>query len=178
MTGKISAKAIPQVILGFIDSQKKIRSRSGKEDKNKPNRKRKHYKAVIGEVVVYIWEMTINDLKEIKTTTVSSEFNINTSYLSRKFKEVCELNLCDFIQWVKIQRAISLMHQDILIRQFDVYTGIKPLRIESLSEVLGFSSPEYFSRCFKKWMYIPPHRYRECIKLNDLSITLVSCAAG
>jgi two-component system, response regulator YesN len=175
MNRQTSAKAVPEVVLGFIDVQKLIRFRPEEEEREKNDAKKKQRKNLVQEVVAYIWQMKNETLRNIKITDISQVFNVNPCYLSRKFKETCECKLCDFIQWVKVQRAVLLMQQDVLLRQLKEANRAKPLRIEVLAMYLGFSSPEYFIRCFKKWMRVSPNRYRECIKMQDLGYDLDCC---
>lgn len=117
----------------------------GREETGKPGGR-----DIVDLIARYILELQLDDLRVIKIKDIAGKFNINPSFLSRKFKARHNYTLCAFIQMEKIQRAVTLLQQ------------VKSLRIDELSERLGYSSTEYFIRSFKKKMGVPPNIYRKC----------------
>lgn len=84
----------------------------------------------------------------ITVEAIAKEFFLSRSYLSKLFKAESNMCLSDFILTKKTDEAKSLLR----------YTN-KSLTDISLS--LGFSSPGHFSRVFKKYASITPHKYRQ-----------------
>lgn len=84
----------------------------------------------------------------ITVEAIAKEFFLSRSYLSKLFKAESNMSLSDFILTKKTDEAKYLLR----------YTN-KSLTDISLS--LGFSSPGHFSRVFKKYASITPHKYRK-----------------
>ena len=84
----------------------------------------------------------------ITVEAIAKEFFLSRSYLSKLFKAESSMSLSDFILTKKTDEAKYLLR----------YTN-KSLTDISLS--LGFSSPGHFSRVFKKYASITPHKYRK-----------------
>ncbi len=84
----------------------------------------------------------------ITVEAIAKEFFLSRSYLSKLFKAERNMSLSDFILTKKTDEAKYLLR----------YTN-KSLTDISLS--LGFSSPGHFSRVFKKYASITPHKYRK-----------------
>ena len=140
------------LIAGYLGGEDFITSKSSKsktvKNKNKGNGKNGETD-IVDFIARYILGLQVEELRIIKIKDISRKFEINASFLSRKFKARNNCTLCEFIQMEKIQRAIILLHQ------------VESLRINDLSEHLGYSSPEYFIRSFKKKMGVPPNTYRK-----------------
>lgn len=84
----------------------------------------------------------------ITVEAIAKEFFLSRSYLSKLFKAESNMSLSDFILTKKTDEAKYLLR----------YTN-KSLTDISLN--LGFSSPGHFSRVFKKYASITPHKYRK-----------------
>jgi AraC-like DNA-binding protein len=140
-------------VAGYI-SQRRI---SVSNIKNGKNGEKDKDKDIVDLVARYILGLQLEDLRVIKIKDISRTFDINASFLSRKFKSRKNCTLCEFIQMEKMQRAAALLQE------------MASLRINDLSDYLGFSSTEYFIRSFKKKMGVPPNTYRKLRKMkNDL----------
>jgi AraC-like DNA-binding protein len=138
-----------QLIAGFTGGEDCLTSGS-KTVKGKNNGNgRTGEKDIVDFVARYILGLRVEELREIKIKDICRTFEINASFLSRKFKARNNCTLCEFIQMEKIQRAVILLHQ------------VESLSIGELSERLGYSSTEYFIRSFKKKMGVPPNTYRK-----------------
>ena len=74
--------------------------------------------------------------------TLSEELYMSRSCLFRKVKSISGMSPHEYIKTIKMNRAIELLQQ-----------GNK---IAEVSEQLGFSSPSYFAKCFKKQFDILP----------------------
>lgn len=83
----------------------------------------------------------------ISLKTVASNICINSSYLSRIFKEKKGENLVDFINSVKIEKS-----KDI-IRNNDI-------KVSDVSEMVGFHNYTYFSKVFKNITGESPRDYK------------------
>ena len=138
-----------ELIAGYLGWEEFPASKSKTvKSKNKGNG-RNGEKDIVDLIARYILGLQVEELRIIKIKDISKKFEINASFLSRKFKARNNYTLCEFIQMEKIQRAIILLHQ------------VESLRINELSERLGYSSTEYFIRSFKKKMGVPPNTYRK-----------------
>lgn len=84
----------------------------------------------------------------IKTEDIASSLFISRSHLSTRFKNETDMNLTEYIHYIKISEAKHLLaHTD------------KSLLI--ISNYLGYSSQSHFSRMFKKLVGMSPVEYRE-----------------
>jgi len=111
-------------------------------------------KNIVEQASLYVLGLSIKELSVARVRDVAEHFDINASFLSRKFKNHYRCNLCEFIQGEKIRRAILILQRE------------KKLSINRLSRRLGFSSTEYFIRVFKKNVGITPHKYRKYGNMN------------
>ncbi len=84
--------------------------------------------------------------ENIKLFDISSNLNLNESYISAVFKKHMKTPLMSYINQQKI----------ILSMEALTYTREN---ISMISELFGFSSYNYFSRSFKKYTGISPYSY-------------------
>ncbi len=99
---------------------------------------------VINQIKRYVDENYSND---ISLTDISNELHINYHYVSSYFKTHTNENLSTYISRVRIEKAKSLL-QD------------KTIPIAQVSEMVGFSEHNYFSKVFKKYTNVTPTTYR------------------
>jgi two-component system, response regulator YesN len=78
----------------------------------------------------------------------------NPSYLSRLFKQVTGTNLSEHIQRVRLERALELLADP----------GMK---VQDIAAAVGFASPAYFARFFKKITHLTPQEYRDASALRS-----------
>ncbi len=90
--------------------------------------------------------LTTDEKYTIKT--IAEALYVNKNYLADTFKKETGLTLGDYLTQVKIYRAKVL----ILTTKAKLY---------EISDRLGYRSPEYFSRVFKKETGQTPHQFRE-----------------
>ncbi len=82
----------------------------------------------------YIHENVTN---RIMLDDVANEIGVSSGYLSSLFSKQCEVSMIEYINKVKVDKAITLMRQ-------------RPYKIYEICNELGFDNSYYFSRVFKK----------------------------
>ncbi len=108
---------------------------------------------MVNEVIEYLRENYHNS--ELTQNVVSGEFNMNSSYLSRKFKQETGQTFIDYLSRIRIEKAID----------FFKTTDKKNYEI---AEEVGIADPHYFSIFFKKHMNMSISDYRkEIVKINS-----------
>ncbi len=86
--------------------------------------------------------------ENISLDTLSEQFFISSSYLSREFKHVTGFNLSNYIQLTRIKNA-----------QYQLISSNK--KISQIAEECGFSSFSQFNRIFNKISGASPREYRQ-----------------
>ncbi|GBG05739.1 DNA-binding response regulator [Paenibacillus agaridevorans] len=100
---------------------------------------------VVRKIKQYIKQNLAGDLS---LTRIASLVGFNRSYLSRLYKQMTGKGLSEYIFEVRIHHAKTLLRQP-------------QLKIHEISDLLGFESPAYFTRFFKKATNLTPTEYRE-----------------
>lgn len=100
---------------------------------------------VIKEVVKYLDE---NYTSKLNQEDLAEKFFISKEYLSRKFKSEFGINMVDYINQLRIQKAQLLM-ESASLKLFDIAYKV------------GFQDEKYFSRVFKKVVGISPKEFRK-----------------
>jgi AraC-like DNA-binding protein len=103
-------------------------------------------------VIHFILSREIDEFETLNVNSISREFKINRSYLSQKFKLDKRYSLSDYILFVKILRAITLLERT------------DDMTVEEISEKMGFSGANYFNRIFKKKLGTTPGRYKNLFR--------------
>ena len=85
--------------------------------------------------------------EECTLSSTAKHVHISISWLSTKFKEEVGIGVNDFINSVRIENAKKLFEQD----DYMVY---------EVSEKVGFTSSQYFSKIFKEITGMTPNKYR------------------
>jgi AraC-like DNA-binding protein len=88
--------------------------------------------------------------KNITQEMVAEHFGISSGYLSRLFREYSPEGFSAFLKECKLREAARR------IREKECGS------VASLAKKLGYSSPAYFSRQFKKRFGLLPHEYAKC----------------
>ena len=89
---------------------------------------------------------------KLSLSDVAKAINISPNYLSSLFKSHNNVNLTDYITMHKIEKAQELLKKD-------------HLKIYQVSEKLGFESPQYFSKVYKKYT---GHSPSELLTISNL----------
>jgi two-component system response regulator YesN len=102
------------------------------------------YSKMMKQIVSYI----DNNYKEqINLQQIANEFHISYSYLSAYFNTHHNEGFNDYLNSVRIAKA-----KEFLVDQ--------TIQISYVSELVGYSSPGYFTKVFKKTLGITPSNYR------------------
>lgn len=86
--------------------------------------------------------------QNISLQTVSDLLGFNKSYFSRMFKDLTGHNFSEYLTKIRINKAIQLL-------------GTRDLNVSEISNMLGFSSPTYFTEVFKKYYQCTPAEFRK-----------------
>jgi len=86
--------------------------------------------------------------EELSLVTLSETVYLNPSYLSRRYKELTGRNISDVITEERIRKATQLLLDDAW-------------KIHDISEAIGYVSPAYFTRVFKKQTGVTPQEWRD-----------------
>ncbi|UCH95294.1 MAG: helix-turn-helix transcriptional regulator [Candidatus Aminicenantes bacterium] len=103
-------------------------------------------------VVEFVLTCEVKEFENLTVNAIARKFNINRCYLSQRFKYDKKVSLHGYILMIKILRSISLLEAE------------ENITVEDLSQRMGFSSPDYFTRVFKKMIGTTPGRYKNCLK--------------
>ena len=114
----------------------------------RPNTPLDHRAQVVGQVQHYIRDhlaerLTLND--------VAAVFNFSPNYLSQLFAQNSESGFVEFVTATRVAAAKELM-------------ASTDMKIYEISNQVGFESPFYFSKVFKKWEGISPREYIQRMK--------------
>jgi two-component system response regulator YesN len=115
------------------------------------SRRDSHQKQLLNKAYRYI-EDNYNR-EELSLKEVADHVNVSTGYLSSIFKKVGGQVFSDFLLETRMKSALSLMSRE------DCKTYEVAYRV-------GFSNPQYFSVCFKKYTGFTPSDYRNGSRLR------------
>ena len=102
-------------------------------------------KANLYEIKDYIQK---NYNKEIKLSMFSNKYYLSKEYLSKRFKAEFGYGIYEYVLKVRMEKAKELLSNP-------------NIKIQTISEHLGYSNNNYFSRAFKNYFGISPSEYRE-----------------
>lgn len=111
------------------------------------NRKRESLQAgLVGSAIEYIEE---NYSKEgLSLSDVAREVHVSPVYLSIIFKKERNINFSEFLNEVRMTKAMELLRNS-------------DLKTYEVAERIGFSNPQYFSVCFKKHTGYSPSDFKK-----------------
>ena len=101
-------------------------------------------KKIIQQIKDYI---KMNLYEDISLNLLAAKFFLNPSYLSQLFKNETNENYMDYMVKLRIDKAKKLL-------------GDQNLKIQDISEIVGYSDSKYFGRLFKKHVGVLPSEYR------------------
>lgn len=99
---------------------------------------------VIDTICLYIEENLTQDLSLVRLSDV---IHFNPSYLSRLFKQERGINLSEYIEDMRIRQAKDLLKRG-------------ELKVAEVGSLIGYVTPQSFTRVFKKWTGTTPQEYR------------------
>jgi AraC-like DNA-binding protein len=100
--------------------------------------------SLVGKIKRYIDENYFDT--ELSLDSISKNNLYSAKYISRQFKKELKIGVCEYIQTVRIQNAISMFR-----------SGFRS--VSDVSMKCGFSDSQYFSKIFKKKMNLTPREY-------------------
>jgi two-component system response regulator YesN len=109
------------------------------------NMQRERSSDSISIIKQYVENHTTQDLSLVKLASLVS---FNPSYLSRLFKQTTGENLSDYVVREKLKKALYLLENT-------------ELSIKEVSSQMGFYTPTYFAKFFKRLTGVNPQKYRE-----------------
>lgn len=104
-------------------------------------------------VIEEMRKMYINPTKDYSLNMIAKKYNLKSSNLSKTFKSVSGYGFVDFYHYVRLEKSIELM----LIDKYSM---------TDIAEFSGFSNSKTLSESYKKYIGMPPTKYREKIKNN------------
>uniref|UniRef100_A9U777 Predicted protein n=1 Tax=Physcomitrium patens TaxID=3218 RepID=A9U777_PHYPA len=107
--------------------------------------KKEHTNQVVSRLNRYVEEHLDSDLS---LTTLSDLVHLNPYYMSRLYKQMTGVNLPDYITDERIKKAKELVVES-------------HLKMHEICKKVGFESPAYFTRIFKKKTGSTPQEFRE-----------------
>lgn len=140
---KLSGKERPYKVLGILYTlmdeiyQDSMESPIGKIAGTKDSRS-------VAKAVDYI---TLNYYHKIDVDSICHYVNYSRYYFSRRFKEIQGMPITEYINKVRLDRAIYLLsHTDLTVIQ--------------VAKSVGFDDPYYFSKKFKAYTGVPPSQFK------------------
>lgn len=104
------------------------------------------------EVVDFLIQCEPTVFKELNTKTLAKIYGVNRSYLSKTFKKYQGENLNEYIKRLKLLKsALQLMEK-------------RHLKVWQIAVSLGWNSPEYFIKAFKKFIGITPGKFKNLMQ--------------
>lgn len=100
--------------------------------------------SVIRKISAYLEAHLAEDLSLVR---LADEFHFNPSYLSRLFKQERGVNLSEYIEALRIRKAKELL-------------GREELKVAEVGALIGYDTPQSFTRFFKKMTSLSPQHYR------------------
>lgn len=91
---------------------------------------------------------------DLTLTTLSDMVNYNSSYVSRLFKQTTGMNLSDYVNSSRINKA-----KELLISSND--------SIRVIAEKVGFDTSQYFSMVFRKEVGLTPSEFKRRQAISD-----------
>ena len=86
--------------------------------------------------------------RDISLSELAEVAGVSPNYLSRLFKEETGINFVDWLNKLRIEKAVQLMENSTM-------------KIYEIAEKVGFSNYKYFSSIFKKITGHTPKQYQK-----------------
>ncbi len=83
---------------------------------------------------------------------MSERFYLSREYISRRFKQRFSVNLSDYIQTIRLNRAKELLSET-------------EARIYEIALEVGYQDDKYFRKVFKKQFGVTPNEFRELLSI-------------
>ena len=99
----------------------------------------------VTEIKKYIEE---NYMIDIKLDMFAKKYFMTKEYLLKKFKDIYGFGIYEYVIKVRMEKAMKMLEST-------------DLRVQEVSDKVGFKDSNYFSKAFKKHYGISPKEYRE-----------------
>jgi YesN/AraC family two-component response regulator len=119
----------------LIKIVKELENRPKEERQKEPDEMLNKENTNISNMKKYIQENYAN--ADMNLTAIAQNFNFNSSYLSRMFKEETGISMIDYITSVRMEKAMQYAKDGILMYR--------------TAKQVGIPDPNYFGKCFKKY---------------------------
>ena len=138
-----------QVVLNYLENFLILLLRAEKEkgEKASSNKKRAVRNALADEICLYLRDHVYD---HVSLDELSARFHFGKVYLCDLFKE-------------NIGSTITAYHLDLKIGEAKRMLRETDASVAEISDALGFESPSYFSRRFKKHVGHPPQAFRRML---------------
>jgi len=90
--------------------------------------------------------------EELTLQFMSERFYLSREYISRRFKQRFSVNLSDYIQTIRLNRAKELLSET-------------EARIYEIALEVGYQDDKYFRKVFKKQFGMTPNEFRELLSI-------------
>lgn len=127
---------ITRIITDIVNSVKSIRNR-------KTNK-------VVAEIINSMQENLENS--SLSLSSIAKEFYLNSSYLSRIFKQETSCTFVEYLTRIRIEKALIFFKETELM-------------LYEVAEKVGIPDPNYFGKCFKKHMGMSVNDYKKQTKV-------------
>lgn len=97
--------------------------------------------------------------KDLSLTSLATDLNTNTRYLSEIIKQYKENNYNNYINGLRINYIINKLYENPIYREY---------KISYLAEACGFSSREVFAVIFKKETGVSPSYFINNLKKDSM----------
>jgi two-component system response regulator YesN len=112
-------------------------------------------KTRVDNTVLHIHEFIAEHLSEnLSLVRLAEQVYLNPCYLSRLYKQATGMNLSNYIDIVRIEKAKELLNH-------------KNMKIYEVADAVGYETPASFTRFFRKITGLSPHEYLDSVKSID-----------
>jgi len=101
---------------------------------------------VIKDIMNFLNEHLSNP--ELSLSVVAKEFHLNSSYLSRTFKQETKHSFVEYLTGIRIEKAMQFFKDTDLM-------------LYEVAEEVGIPDPNYFGKCFKKYVKMSVNEFKK-----------------
>jgi len=89
--------------------------------------------------------------EEIKVTMFAEKYYLSREYLMKLFKQQYGKGIHEYVQYVRMEKAKELLADE-------------QLKVQEISEMLGYKDKNYFSKAFRNMFSMTPSEYRQSLE--------------
>jgi len=104
------------------------------------------------EVIIFILTQELQELSQLTRYMIAEKFEVNESYLSKRFKKDTGVSLFDYIESAQMYQAAELLKER------------HDLAIGDVQRMVGVEKNQHFTKKFKKVLGISPSQYRKIFR--------------